>query len=78
MEKIIKLNSSEEAIALYGNLDENLRYAEKEYHVRISARNHRLKISGEKSDIEKVVEITKSKLMNSVIPGLSGDLEPNE
>ena len=52
-EKILKLNSNEEAIALYGSLDENLRFAEKEYHVRISARNHRLKIVGEKTNVEK-------------------------
>ncbi len=53
MEKTLKLNSNEEAIALYGSLDENLRFAEKEYRVRISARNHRLKITGEKNDVEK-------------------------
>jgi len=53
VEKVVKLNSNEEAIALYGSLDENLRYAEKEFHVRISARNHRLKIIGNKADVEK-------------------------
>ena len=47
------MNSNDEAIALYGSLDENLRFAEKEYHVRISARNYRLKIVGEKANIEK-------------------------
>jgi len=34
-------------------LDENLRFAEKEFRVRISARNQRLKISGDKSGVEK-------------------------
>jgi len=53
LEKILKLNSNEEAVALYGSLDENLRFAEREYHVRISARNHRLKISGEKEGVER-------------------------
>ncbi len=52
MDKTLKLNSNEEAIALYGSLDENLRFAEKEYGVRISARNSRLKISGDKSAVE--------------------------
>lgn len=51
-DKILKLNSNEEAVALYGSLDENLRYAEQEYQVRISARNHRLKISGSKNQVE--------------------------
>lgn len=53
MEKVIKLGSNEEAIALYGSLDENLRFAENEFHVRVSARNHRLKIVGEKQDVER-------------------------
>ncbi len=53
MEKILKLNSNQEAVAIYGSLDENLRYAEKEYDVRISARNHRLKITGAKKRVEE-------------------------
>ncbi len=52
LDKIIKLNSNEEAVFIYGKLDENLRFAEKEYRVRISARNFRLKISGGKEDVE--------------------------
>ncbi len=52
MDKILKLDSNEEAIALYGSLDENLRFAEKEYHVRIAAQNHELRISGEKKKVE--------------------------
>jgi phosphate starvation-inducible protein PhoH and related proteins len=53
LEKTIKLNSNEEAIALYGSLDENLRYAEETFHVRISARNFKLRISGDKQNVEK-------------------------
>lgn len=52
VEKILKLNSNDEAIRLYGNLDENLRFAEKEFGVRISARNHCLSLSGPKKDVE--------------------------
>ena len=52
MDKILKLHSNDEASALYGSLDENLRFAEKEYNVRISARNFRLKISGNKNNVE--------------------------
>ena len=62
MEKTIKLNSNEEAIALYGSLDETLRYAESEYGVRISARNHRLKIAGEKSKVNKAAEFFSTRL----------------
>lgn len=52
MEKVLKLNSNEESVELYGSMDENLRFAENEYGVKISARNHRLKISGEKKKVE--------------------------
>ena len=62
MEKTLKLNSNEEAVALYGSLDENLRFVEKEYHVRISARNHRLRIAGEKGDVEKAYRFFLTRL----------------
>lgn len=52
MEKTLKLNSNDEAIRLYGNLDENLRFAEKEFGVRISARNNRLTLTGSKKEVE--------------------------
>ncbi len=62
MEKILKLNSNEEAIALYGSLDENLRYAEKEFSVRISARNYKLRIVGEKKNLENAYRFFYHKL----------------
>ena len=52
MEKTLRLNSNDEAVQLYGNLDENLRFAEKEFGVRISARNNRLTLSGSKKEVE--------------------------
>jgi len=52
LQKIIKLHSNEEANALYGNLDKNVRQAEKDYRVKIVARNDKLKIMGEKSNVE--------------------------
>ena len=62
MEKAIKLNSNEEAISLYGNLDENLRYAEKEFGVRIVARNYRLKIIGVKGQVANAYRFFTDKL----------------
>ncbi len=52
MQKIIKLHSNEEASALYGNLDKNVRQAEKDYNVKIIARNDKLKIMGDKKNVE--------------------------
>ncbi|MBI3317255.1 MAG: PhoH family protein [Candidatus Omnitrophica bacterium] len=71
MEKILKLNSTEEAIALYGSLDENLRYAEKEYRVHIAARNFRLKITGDKSNVEKALRFFQARL-SEIRGGFSG------
>ena len=62
MEKIIKLGSDQEAIALYGSLDERLRYAEEKFKVRISARNYRLVISGNKENVTPAVDFFMSEL----------------
>ena len=69
LQKILKLTSNEEAIALYGSLDENLRHAEKEYHVRISARNHRLKITGDKPQVEAAYRFFLSRLKDLRLGG---------
>ena len=53
MQKIIKLHSNDEASALYGNLDKNIRQAEKDYRVQLIAKNDRLKIIGEKKSVEE-------------------------
>jgi len=62
LEKIIKLSSDEEAISLYGSLDERLRFAEEKFKVRISARNHKLAISGAKENVKSAVEFFMSEL----------------
>jgi len=62
LEKIIKLTSNEEAISLYGSLDERLRFAEEKFKVRISARNHRLVISGSKDNVKPAVEFFMGEL----------------
>ena len=53
MQKLIKLHSNEEASALYGNLDQNVRQAEKDHRVKIVARNDRMKIMGDKKNVEE-------------------------
>ena len=53
MEKTIRLFSNQEAVFLYGSLDQNLRQAEKQYHVTVSAKNDRLKITGDADQVEK-------------------------
>ena len=62
MEKIIKLTSDEEAISLYGNLDERLCFAEERFNVRISARNHRLSVVGSKENVNRAIEFFNAEL----------------
>ena len=62
MKKIIRLNSDQEAIALYGYLDERLRFAEKEFHVKTSARNDELIIEGSQEAVREAVRFFKDTL----------------
>lgn len=64
MEKTIRLSSNDEAIRLYGNLDGNLRFAEKQFGVRISARNHRLTLAGSKKGVEEAHRFFLDQLEN--------------
>ena len=62
MKKIIRLNSDQEAITLYGYLDERLRFAEKEFHVKTSARNDELIIEGSQEAVRDAVRFFKDAL----------------
>ena len=62
MKKIINLGSDREAAILYGNLDERLRFAESEFQVHISARNHQLILEGEKGNVTKAARFFKQSL----------------
>lgn len=60
--KILKLNSDQEANALFGSLDENLRFAEEQFGIKISAANHRLIITGDKKQVDLALEFFQEKL----------------
>ncbi len=53
MEQIIGVDRMEQAVALFGNFDENIRLLEKEYAVTILTRDSELKISGEPESVDK-------------------------
>lgn len=61
-EQVIRLHSEQEAIQLYGSMDEHLRYAEDRFHVKVSARNFRLRIVGKTNDVEQAVQYFQSEL----------------
>ncbi|MBI4550372.1 MAG: PhoH family protein [Candidatus Omnitrophica bacterium] len=62
MDKVIRLSTDEEAIKLYGSLDENLRHAEESFKVKIYARNNRLTISGEDDDVARAAQFFNDQL----------------
>ncbi|MBI4115704.1 MAG: PhoH family protein [Candidatus Omnitrophica bacterium] len=81
MEKTLKLNSNDEAIQLYGNLDENLRFAEKEFRVHISARNHRLTLTGSKKNVDAAYQFFLDQLellRSGKVSTLRGELGTEE
>ncbi len=57
MEKIIKLETHQEAQALFGPHDENIMAMEKEFKVKIIVRGEHLKISGTATNIKKASEL---------------------
>ncbi|HEX3016707.1 MAG TPA: PhoH family protein [Caproicibacter sp.] len=61
-EEKINIDRMEQAAALFGNLDENVRLIEQAYQVEIVCRGSELKISGEPEDVEKASRAVKSLL----------------
>jgi len=57
MDKIIKLQSHEEARVLCGMHDANIRLLEKEFKVKITLRNEHLKVSGTATNIKKSADL---------------------
>ncbi len=53
MQKILTLNSDDEARALFGKCDENLRLIESSFGAKIAFRGERLIITGKKDEVEK-------------------------
>ena len=68
MDKIIKLESHQEAQILFGPRDENIRTIEKEYKVKITVRGEHLKISGTATNIKKAGELAEY-ILNSIRSG---------
>lgn len=51
MEQLINVDRMEQAVALFGNFDENIRLLEQQYHVSILNRDSDIKVSGEPEDV---------------------------
>ena len=53
MEQVINVDRMEQAVALFGNFDENIRLIEQQYRVSIISRDSDIKINGETEDVMK-------------------------
>ena len=51
MEQLINVDRMEQAVALFGNFDQNIRLLEQQYHVSILSRDSDIKVSGEPEDV---------------------------
>ena len=62
MQKIIKLRSIDEARKLFGSYDENLKFIEQEFSVKIVARGEDLTLSGKPLIVEKAAKFCRELL----------------
>ncbi len=61
-EKIINIDRTEHAVALFGSFDENIKLIEKEFNVKITVRGEELKISGDEENTYKTTKVIESLL----------------
>lgn len=59
IEQHISLERMEQASALFGSFDENIRLIERELSVRVSIREEDLKVSGEGEDVMHAVKTSR-------------------
>ena len=71
MEKIISLLNNQEAQALFGTCDKNIRAIEKQFSIKISTRGGELKLNGEAKNMQKAVVVVNS-LLDSIRKGRGG------
>ena len=61
-EQLINIDRMEQAAALFGNFDENIRLIENEYIVDVISRGSELKVSGEAENVSKACRVISSLL----------------
>lgn len=62
MEKIIKLKTHEEAVGLYGDLDQNIKFIQKKLNINIIARNQTIKIEGNAQQVHQAENLFQTLL----------------
>ena len=59
-EKIINIDRMEQAVALFGTFDENIKLIQNEYMVSVVCRDSELKVSGEIENVAKASKVIES------------------
>ncbi len=62
IEQIINIDRMEQAVALFGTFDENIRLIQNEYMVSVICRGSELKITGEPENVSKAAKVIESLL----------------
>ncbi len=62
IEQVINIDRMEQAVALFGTFDENIRLIQNEYMVSVICRGSELKISGEPENVSKAAKVVESLL----------------
>ncbi len=61
-EQRINIDRMEQAVALFGSFDENIKLIESEYHVTVVGRDSEIKVSGDPEEVSKAVRAIESLL----------------
>lgn len=61
-EQTINIDRMEQAVALFGTFDENIKIIQNEYLVSVTVRGSELKISGDVENVSKAVSVINSLL----------------
>ncbi len=62
IEQVVNIDRMEQAVALFGTFDENIRLIQNEYMVTVLCRGSELKISGEPENVSKAAKVIESLL----------------
>ena len=62
IEQILNIDRMEQAVALFGTFDENIRLIQNEYMVSVVCRGSELKVTGEPENVSKAVKVIESLL----------------
>jgi len=70
LQKVVRVRSDEEALKLFGDIDKHIRFAEKQFDVRLCARGHKITITGDVENSERA-DLFLQNLLKAIRRGTS-------